>query len=270
MAGIQKMGAQTKIDIDGYYIRQVKSFGIGNFINCTPTIRHLSKVYQKKISVYFELSVVRKMYMNCPFIEVLFEEKDIEDREILFSSQMTNQYKPDWQFIFENICKKLELRPAAIPHTYVDAYNFDSDQPYVVVARGMVSNYWLKKKDPGDSIYRYMLEKIESLGYKIIFIGADADRKRNISRMEKWVKNKEMVIGNVRKSLGVINNAQFMISNDTGMYHAAGAMNQHVFVMWKNTNFKKNKSPGKNCHFSQNGLWQKDFDRWIKDVSVKK
>ena len=55
---------------------------------------------------------------------------------------------------------------------------------------------------------------------------------------------------------------KYIISNDTGMYHVAGAFNKPIFVMWKDSPFEKNISPGEACFFSRKGKWLEDFKRW--------
>ncbi|MGA1871585.1 MAG: glycosyltransferase family 9 protein [bacterium] len=205
------------------------------------------------------------MYEKCKFITIIDTFKSTHTLKLLFGSNLTNARIEDWRYIYQKICAKLGMKPGKIPHTYVDTYDYSLKGKYVVIVRGMVSDVWREKKDPGDEIYKHMVVRLQSKGYKLVFIGTDADYSRNINRMERWVENKVVVLNDIKKSLGLLYNADFIISNDTGMYHAAGALNKRIFVMWKDTLFKKNKSPGKNCIYSMKGNWKKDFEQWIKD-----
>ena len=83
--------------------------------------------------------------------------------------------------------------------------------------------------------------------------------------MKNWVTTPIIILNDIRKSLGALYHSDLIISNDTGMYHAAGALNKKIFVLWKDTNFNKNKSPGKKCIFSQNKAWWEDYRKMIDE-----
>ena len=70
-----------------------------------------------------------------------------------------------------------------------------------------------------------------------------------------------MIKDDIIGSLAALNDADFVISNDTGMYHAAGALDKRQFVMWKDTNKIKNSTPSKKAYISND--WIKDFKKWI-------
>jgi ADP-heptose:LPS heptosyltransferase len=252
--------------INNYYIHQVKGYAIGNFINCTPTIQFLANYYQTKIKVLFYDKIVERMYLNCNFIEII-TEKEADDLILLFSSKMVNALIPDWQFIFKKVIRKLRIKASNkdIPHTYVDTKIIPKEyqnKEYVVILRGHAEGSgWLDKKDPGDDIYKYFLEKI-SQKYLIVFIGADIDYDRYINYMKDWVQKSNIELNDIEKSLGLILGAKFIIGNDTGMYHVAGAYNRPVFVFWKDSLYPKSKSPGKGCVFSFKTNWYNDFDKW--------
>ena len=257
-------------NLDNFYVKQQNGYGIGNFINCTPTIAFLADYYASKIAVYFESNVIEKMYENCTFIRII-KSAEAEKMECLFSSSLINGLIPDWKYIYKRITKKLGLynRSQLIPHTYVDAHKplkEYRDDKYVVVVRGMVepSNYWVKMKDPGDEIYKYIINKLKD-NYKVVFIGNDSDNAYSIKKMKSWYGG-DSVINDIKKSLALINNASLVISNDTGMYHAAGALNKKSFVLWKKTKLKKNLSPASTITISKQRNWKKDFDTWLNNV----
>ncbi|OGI07756.1 MAG: hypothetical protein A2Y40_09300 [Candidatus Margulisbacteria bacterium GWF2_35_9] len=266
--------SKRKLDIDELYVHQINGYGIGNFINCTPTIKYLSDYYHQKIPVYFDNGTIKRMYENCPFIDIL-NEKEASKKECLFSSALVNGWIPDWLFIYKKVLKRQKIKVDLnnIPHTYVDSYpTLDAyqDKKYVVIIRGMVdyTPYWIKMKDPGDTIYKYIIEKLEK-EYQIVFIGGESDYNNNICRMETWCDG-YVQLNSIQKSLGLIAGASLVVSNDTGMYHASGALNKKIFVMWKKTLFKKNQSPGLNCFYSRLNRWQKDFDSWLDLIEHSK
>ena len=56
----------------------------------------------------------------------------------------------------------------------------------------------------------------------------------------------EYYTNDIRQSLALIRDAKLIISNDTGLAHAAGAMNKEIIIFWKDTMLPKNGNPGKN------------------------
>jgi hypothetical protein len=244
-----------------FYIHQLKGSEIGNFINATPTIYSLYNHYKEKIPVNFDSPHVEQMFLDWDAIRII-GKKGVRTKGLrkLFHSGMTNTQQPDWLWMHQKIRRELGIKNSCVPHTYVDTPKPFLEGNYVVLLRGCLHNSaWKRHKECGDEIYRYMIKKVP---YKIIFVGSDYD-VNVINKMKQWNLNHEVYLNDTRKTLALINGAKFIIGNDTGMYHAAGAMNKHIFVLWKSTNFKKNKSPGKNCFYSFSKNWVSDFDRWL-------
>ena len=246
-----------------FFCRQEKTFGLGNFINCTPTLMALSKRCGMPIPVYFE--TIGEAFTNCPFIRHLDKPEGTE----LFGSYTINSTMPDWEFIFRFVEGALKQRLGEIPGSYIDSVH-DSllqDQEYYVILRGCFSNipHKVSAKDPGDDIYieiiRYLEQRSNIQPY---FIGTYDDYLRNdfvnkvIGKRLKWPKT------SIRDALAYVNDAKFVIGNDTGLMHAASALNKKAFCMWQKTNFKKNQARNKidyslNSHFV-------NFQRWISGL----
>lgn len=265
---------------NNYYVYQRKDYGIGNFINCTPTLQALFRHYRTPIPVYFESKVVQDMFGDAPFITAINKyQKD--GYEQLFTSGLVNQKIPDYKFIFDEIMiKRLKLHPkiaGEIPHTYVDRCSAPEEYrntKYAVIARGGVNNEFVQDKDPGREIYKYIIGKLESFGLKVIVIGSDNDKTR-IDEIKEDNPGCIFELNDVRKSIGLISGSHLMVTNDTGMCHAAGALKKRAFVLWKDTNFNKNRSPGhgKQMVYSIAGkgienreeVWAKEFDEWYSN-----
>ena len=86
----------------------------------------------------------------------------------------------------------------------------------------------------------YNIKKISKL--PIYFTGSESDIKQN-----PWVKKicDKIEIGDIRKSLSLVRDAEKIISNDTGLSHCAGAMNKDILILWKDTPFVKNQKSRK-------------------------
>jgi len=284
--------------MDKYFIRQKFGFNIGNFIMCTPVIKALSIYFNQKIKVAFEDVVTEQLFKKCDFIEpiqtdyvndsmlpcecdsVSLNKKCIVNRveggikteklTMLLSSATGGLDKPEWlhKWLLVEDFLNIELGPHL--NTYVDSYSLPSvlkDENYCVVMRGCagpVNSLSLPSKDPGDEIYNFILNHLNNK-IKIVFVGNTVDNERFIKRMSGWVKDKVIILNSIEDTLGAIANSRFVITNDTGFYHASGALEKKSFVIWKDTPLVKNQAPSTNCFFSRKGNWQGNFKEWIKN-----
>jgi len=89
------------------YILQDKDHALGNFINCTPTLKALSDYYDARFPVYFETDYVKQCYLDCDFITILNKKP----KNILFASSMMNKRIPDWEYIFKEIQRQMGTNP---------------------------------------------------------------------------------------------------------------------------------------------------------------
>jgi hypothetical protein len=223
--------------MDDIHILQDRNFGLGNFINLTPTIKALSEHLDMKIPVYFELDHVKQCFIDCDFMEIL--EKQPFDKP-LFSSAMVDFRNriPDWVYVYRETSKLFNLNPDA-PHTYVDrASEIDGiDKPYTLFmyGSGNEDKLYMNTKSPDKSYYT------DYMNGKCIFTGSEVDYNR-----ERWFNHMDHYLNDIRKSLALIRDATLIISNDTGLAHAAGAMNKNIIILWKDSALPKNGNPGEN------------------------
>ena len=250
-----------------FYVYQHKGNGLGNFIMCTPTIITLHQHYKQRIAVQFFDDYMYEIYKDWDVIEAT--KKTPSGRTKLFGSNLINLKIPDWQFIHNTITKQQNIyEKYPIPHTYVPCFNITENEfpkdSYVVIIRGCFKgSTWANKKNPGDDIYKNIMKHIPEK-YKIVLVGNGHDFKRDLSRMSEWDRRVVVVKDDIRKAISLIGGAKFVVSNDSGLYHVAGALNKDIFVIWKQTPKEKNRSPGVNCFFSKEGNWKNDFNEWVK------
>jgi ADP-heptose:LPS heptosyltransferase len=246
------------------YVHQVSGYAIGNFINCTPAIKALADYFKSPIDVVFDSKIVSQMYEKCDFINEVKPTPALEKRDCVIRSDMVNGLIADWRYIYNKTAKHYTK---TLPHTYVDHYHKQqSQQKTVVILRGMVNYtpYWVDKKDPGDTIYSYILNKIPA-SYKIIYPYGQQDYDHHGQAFET-IRPGTIILNDIKQSLAYINDADFVIANDTGLYHAAAALKKPCFVLWKKTLLRKNKAPGKSCFYSKEKNWQKEFDQWLNSI----
>ena len=232
-------------DISTLWVLQDKDFGLGNFINLTPTLKLMADHFDKRIPVFFDLDFVRDCFLDCEFIEILAERPSSQP---FFTSAMIN-YKndcPDYIHVYRTIASSLSLS-GELPHTYVDtAKEIKFLRYHILFIRGSGTEhpYYVSNKTPDDSYYK---ERFKT--EYCVFTGSQAD----LDRCNGLFNGMDMVIGNIRESLALIRDADMVIANDSGLAHAAAAMNKNMVILWKNTKLPKNASPGKNtrikfCH----------------------
>lgn len=226
---------------DHFCALQDHRYALGNFINITPTLRYLFELSGRPVHVKFETEYVKQCFLDCYFIKIVEEL----DRPPVVSSAMVNKEIPDYQYIFKKVTG-LDWVP--VYHTYVDQ-DFDRiiPEPYAVLCNGTGNEDpgYVDKKDPGAEVYRNAISLLHTYGWKVYFTGSRNDSLRN------QAINCPHIVGDIRMSLWLIRHADLVISNDTGLAHAAGAMDKPIMILWKDTLFDKNKNPGKNTHYSR-------------------
>lgn len=233
------------------YILQHKDFALGNFINITPAIAWLHEQRRERIPVYFSTLYVRQCFEDWKTIQIL-------DRQPagppLFGSNITNQAndRPDYQHAFEVFTGE-QWTPKY--HTYVDEPKMTKRERedlagaiVIINGAGNQDQKYVTTKDPGHEAFVDTVAgaTLDHPGAKIIAVGSQADLGRC-----PWLKDiaDESYFGNIRLALKIISRAKVVIANDTGLAHAAGAMNQRLVVLMKHTPRERVKNPGFNTTY---------------------
>ena len=222
----------------------------------TPAIRRQSEKQNKPVDVYFSKQYVKECFKECSFINPVSKLRD----QVFVSSNMVNRNMPDYQYSFKKAHKEIWESKY---HTYVDSpseYDF-SNQKYMVVLNGLASAAWRKKKETPEHIHR-LIKQHSNL--PIWFTGSKSDLVNN----SPWMAEVGDVVelDNIRKALAIIRDAQLVIANDTGLAHAAGAMNKKLLVLWKDTPFIKNQNPGINTQYAMKHEWKEQVINFLKEV----
>ena len=214
---------------------QHKAYGLGNFINLTPTIKAMYDKLGQKIPVYFESDYVKQCYLKSKYIEIV----DNVNRP-LFGSNEINQEMPDWEFVFDKFWEQLNLSNV-VPHTFIDEPK--GEKHTVVIANGSANHLKCHKK-LYDNELTTVISYLVNNNIDVVFVGSLEDYIYSKAVLTRF--NIQCVIENIRQCLGLIKGCDIFVSNGTGFYHAAGAMRKNQVIFWRNCNQIKNRNPNHN------------------------
>ena len=226
------------------WFHQEKHWELGNFIMVTPALRLLSDRDKARIPVYFDTKSVEQLYHQCPFIDVL-RVKPACPPLATTKSPRRNKGESD----YDAWCRILIGNRGPSPLPYVDVSGEaelvrGNGQKHVAVFHGGLGNYWLPKKDIGPVALEYILTALRKWRYTPVLLGDDRDFQHFWKRIAiddgcvNCIGSLSMV-----DSVKILSQCDAFISNDTGLYHVAGALNKIGLVLWKTTNHEKNRSP---------------------------
>ena len=228
------------------WVHQTHDYGLGNFINLTPTIKLMANHYDKPVPVYFDIGFIRDCFLDCPFINIIVDKPK---HNPMFGTSLIDGWNrcPDYLHVYKEITKKLPLY-GDIPHTYVDRCE-EIDTPKVntlfIRGSGLENKHYLALKMPEDEYYKHYFAANLAGEYTEAFAGSAQDVERSNGLFDGMTK----YVSGIRYALALIREADFVVANDTGLAHAAGAMNKPMTILWKNTSLPKNASPGKYINY---------------------
>ena len=228
------------------WIHQDRLYGLGNFINLTPTIKLMADHFGKPIPVYFDLEFIRDCFIDCEFMDILDKQPGYMP---MFTSGLVNfkNNKPDYLHAYIEVTKRLPL-DGELPHTYVDkAKEIDAPKYNTVFIRGSRSEdkYYLSLKMPYDEYYKEYFADNLAGDYTEAFTGSEGD----VSRANGLFDGMAKYVGGIRMALALIREADYVVANDSGLAHAAAAMGKPMTILWKNTSLPKNANPNKRCSY---------------------
>jgi ADP-heptose:LPS heptosyltransferase len=237
------------------WILQDQGYALGNFINVTPIIKWLYEKTGEKVPVFFETKYVKECYLTSPYILHL---KEKPTNEPFASSAMINRSndKPDFMYAFELVTKE---RYSETYRPFIDEIHSGfGDSVLIMNGSGSMNSKYVELKNPGVEIYEKMIIQLMSMGKRIVFTGNSDDLERM-----KPIRNlfECDFIDDIRFSLVLVRESKFIITNDTGLAHAAGCFDKPQLVLWKDTKFTKNMNSGKNTVYAQKNEWLKVFEQ---------
>ena len=234
---------------------QNPNYALGNFIMITPAIKKLAEQLNKPVDVVFTKDYVQQCFLDCPFINPI---SPTDSHKVVIDSSMVNSDMPDYKYSFQRVHNTPWTEEY---HTYIDSpqeYDY-SDQDYVLVLNGLAGAGWRGKKEVSQDAHE-VIKQYSKL--PIWFTGNQTDLDVNSPWMTEMADKVEL--NDIRKAIAMVRDANLIISNDTGLSHAAGALNKDILILWKDTPFTKNLNPGKHTQYAQKGEWESKIIEYLK------
>jgi ADP-heptose:LPS heptosyltransferase len=223
------------------WVWQREGWELGNFLMMTPALRLLSKKKGKPIPVFFDTQSVRSLFKRCPFLSIL--AKKPKRPPFLTSEPPRGSIKNNNVDSFIQACG-LKV-PDTRPNYYIDdfEYQVNSDK-LVAVFHGCLGKYWRDRKRLPKKTLQHVLDSLVSRGFEPVLLGSKSDMAHFWSK----VNIPDSVLNMAGKlklseSVGALNCCKFFISNDSGLYHVASALQKPGLVLWYRTPFNRNKAP---------------------------
>jgi ADP-heptose:LPS heptosyltransferase len=227
--------------IDQWFL-QHERYGLGNFVMATPCLKILSKQRSEPVPVFFSNDGIATLYKKSDFIDI----RDTQPDGVPFGETCApgNRKVPD----IVAYCRSLagDERPLEqLPPTYVDQPSESVIPGKVAVFHGCAGKHLVKKKDLGSDMRRQFIDSLKARDYTPVILGnrGDIDNywRYNADDLEECDVYLDVLT--LEETVAKLAQCQFFLSNDTGLYHVAGALEKPGLVIWKDTNRTKNKSP---------------------------
>jgi hypothetical protein len=209
----------------------------------TPALRLLHEQTGKRVPVYFSNSDIATLYSHCRFLAILRSRP----RSVPFATTAPPKRRPE-ESDSEAYCRILANTTGRLPNTYVDKpvssrLKKKRDVTYVAVFHGSRNGSPCpERKDIGSVTRQHIVHSVLRRGAVPVVLGTAYD-------FESFWRNVDLsaclnFLGrlSLRDTVSVLAQCDHFVSNDTGLYHVAGALNKPGLVLWYETDMVKNRS----------------------------
>ena len=211
----------------------IGSHSIGDTLCAIPTIKHLSKIYNKNIHVY---TYQPNLLKNYSYI-TLVDNYDIDEDDLLIET-----FRPD-KFVHTRIdirqlhalSSGFQLLPEELEiEFYPDKYtNINLPNNYIVIhpSKSWPSRTWEKDK------WNKLVYKLNMMNIPVVIIGEDSNEigTYNINKPIYNIENKNgLNLVNkldIHQTWHVINKSSMIITMDSGILHLAGTTDTYIIQL---------------------------------------
>ncbi len=214
----------------------VGSHSVGDTLCAIPTIRHLSKVYEKNIHVF---TYQPDLLKNYPYI-TLSDNYNINESE---GDILIETFRPD-KFTHTRVdIRQLHAISSGFQllddemniEFYPDAYEPIKDLPdnYIVIhpSKTWPSRTWEKER------WQDLIDRLNIIGIPVVAIGKDSSEfgtyhiKKPVYDLN--IKNGLNLINkiNIHQTWHILNKANVVLTMDSGILHLAGTTDTHIIQL---------------------------------------
>ncbi len=237
------------------WFEQHVNFQLGDFIMLTSGLKALSELWGSPINVYFNTSIVKDLYRDCDFMNVLKKRPHGKPfGSSIFSSYKHGDYRKkrlskqeSMQSCFFRLMAVAKGYDKSMPHTYVDSpdglkLNKEDGKKYVAVFHGCLGDLFADKKTIPMQSLKFLVKEVLVRGHVPVILGNKKDHKlywKHINLSDERIINYLFKLS-IRDSVSILSQCDTFISNDTGLYHVASALKKDGLVLWNKTSHLKN------------------------------
>jgi hypothetical protein len=231
-----------------FYSEQIQNFGLGNFINITPTLKELSKTH--KVVVWFANKTFEQCYIDCDWMTIT-QDKRPQPRIHSGTTNFRNTMA-DWEYCWSLVFGNRNVTE----NTYIDTPDIENP---------IKGKYGIFINGAGSEVESYLDMKLvdnetqelikELSPIPVYGLGGPNDQNRNIF---------DGYYGDIRLALRIMADAEWIITNATGLYHAAGALNKKQLVLWKDCLYPKNINMNDKCITAHKDEWKQKIKEFYE------
>jgi len=218
----------------------IGSQSIGDTLCAIPTIKHLSKVYNKNIHVFTYQPDILKNY---PYI-TLSDNYNVDDNDLLIESFRTDKFvhtRTDIRQIHA-LSSGFQLLPEEMEiEFYPDKFhNIDLPDNYVVIhpSKTWPSRTWEKDR------WQNLIDRLNDVNIPVVIVGKDSNEigTYHISKpvYNLNVKNGLNLINsvNLHQTWHVLNKSSMVITMDSGILHLAGTTDSYIIQLGSSIDYR--------------------------------
>jgi autotransporter strand-loop-strand O-heptosyltransferase len=231
----------------------IHSPSLGDTLAATPTTRKLSKSYNRKINV---VTHVEEVYKNNPYIENVYSferfnnlnHKDLQIFETFLGTGTKNQLGVEKKHNtidirrFHSFDLGFDLTADEMFYDFIADKDFylNCNLKYVVLHPSVT---WPSRTYSVEN-WQFLIEALEKLGYFVFLIGKDGFES-GFHNIEKRVQKLKLTNGldlcnklNLHQTWNLINNAEYVITMDSGILHLAGTTDTFIIQLGSSINHR--------------------------------
>jgi len=256
----------------GTWIWQKAGFELGNFVMLTPALQLLNGMNGKPIKVFFDNNYISELYKVCPFLRILTQKPDTIPRYCT-KSPPRNRHESDT----EAWCRLYAKQRKNLPSPYIDPPSRvsklvkEDGKKYVAVIHGCHNkSVFQDRKDVGKKILSHTIKRLIENGLVPVIIGNKSDKNKFWKKIDLDGCIDYLGKFKLKKSVDILNSCDYFIANDTGLYHIAAALHKTGLVLWKKTDYDKNREASKKISHCRNRSGSFDVYKNFVDTHIEK